>query len=881
MDDLDPRLRAQSGHPSPGEHRQQSSPVRASETDDASVGPSQLEQSQAKQSSGRTKLDDGHGHAHATVSGAAASSAAALEEEARKARACEACRGLKVRCEPHPTDDSQPCKRCQKAGRSCIVLAPTRKRQKKTDSRVADLEKKIDALTATLQARSSAVGGQPEGTGEGQPVARNEDDEHRRVSQPWGIGPAKTWQSSTSHSPHDRPSPGDPPRRTSTGTNPTTTLAGQKRKEREPMSPPEQLSERSRQSQPQYPSGSYQCRNPDFVERGFITPEQAEELLDRYSKQMVPHFPAILPPRDMSAAELSQTRPVLFAAIMATASSDQADLQRTLQRELMVCFAEKVFIAGEKSLDTVQAILVAVMWYWPPENFEELKFYQLIHSASVMAIDIGLGRRGGSRRTEPPVALRDPMSKRPPPPNPQSFESRRTWLACYILATNAAMALHRPVLIRWSSFMEESVRILETSPNALPSDRHLAQMVWAHKMSEDTSNYFFSEDPDVQVNLSEPSTQFTLRGMERKLALHQDSVPLNQQLATVAMTFGTVNIYMHELVLNTNGAAESDRAPFSTEALTTGMLASDSPPSAAHISALCACLTSIHSVFDIFLALPIDSARCLPVYFFVRTAYALVILIKMSFSAAKPGAELGKIMGPDDTKLLYYLEVLLEKYKELAADNKCRPAAKFLIVMAMLKTWVTRQVKDGAIPLGSTAAMPQQRQKHHPEGHDMISPPPQRPSPSQQPANTPLHLLSEVASNRNNGHRQSQPHINTAYLNGVRQPPQPFFADSAAASTPSTTSGDGGSHQSGMSGGGGPGPGSMNWMDPSTAGLGGYAGSMLPLDPGLNQSLGLEGLDFSANGLPSEAWFTDMMNVMPSMDNPAVAFACADKTLTV
>jgi hypothetical protein len=59
----------------------------------------------------------------------------------------------------------------------------------------------------------------------------------------------------------------------------------------------------------------------------------------------------------------------------------------------------------------------------------------------------------------------------------------------------------------------------------------------------------------------------------------------------------------------------------------------------------------------------------------------------------------------------------------------------------------------------------------------------------------------------------------------------------------------------------------MNWMDPSTAGLGGYAGSMLPLDPGLNQSLGLEGLDFSANGLPSEAWFTDMMNVMPSMDS--------------
>lgn len=328
------------------------------------------------------------------------------------------------------------------------------------------------------------------------------------------------------------------------------------------------------------------------------------------------------------------------------------------------------------------------------------------------------------------------------------------------------------------------------------------------------------------------------------------------------MTFGSVNIFMHELVLNTNGA-ESGRPAFSTEALTTSMLSSDSPPSPAHISALCSCLTSIHAIFDIFLALPTDSARCLPVYFFVRTAYALVILIKMSFSAAKPNAELGKIMGPDDTKLLYYLEVLLEKYKDIAADNKCRPAAKFLMVLAMLRTWVSRQVKDGAIPIGSTAAMPQQRQRQQQqhrqqsEGHNMISPPP-RASPSQQAASTPLHLLSEVATNRNNssnGHGPSQSHMSTtAFLHGVRQPPQPFFAESAAGSTPSTTSGDGTA------------PGSINWMDPSAAGMGSFANSVLPMDPTLGQTIGLDGFDFSASALPSDAWFADMINVMPSMD---------------
>lgn len=70
----------------------------------------------------------------------------------KRPRACDACRQLKVRCEPDDKNPSGSCKRCAKANRRCVVTPPTRKRQKKTDSRVSELEKKIDALTASLQA---------------------------------------------------------------------------------------------------------------------------------------------------------------------------------------------------------------------------------------------------------------------------------------------------------------------------------------------------------------------------------------------------------------------------------------------------------------------------------------------------------------------------------------------------------------------------------------------------------------------------------------------------------------------------------------------------------------------------------------------------------
>lgn len=75
----------------------------------------------------------------------------------KRARACESCRGLKVRCDQDPNNPDAPCRRCAKAKRPCIITAPSRKRQKKTDSRVAELERKIDALTATLHAQNSDV----------------------------------------------------------------------------------------------------------------------------------------------------------------------------------------------------------------------------------------------------------------------------------------------------------------------------------------------------------------------------------------------------------------------------------------------------------------------------------------------------------------------------------------------------------------------------------------------------------------------------------------------------------------------------------------------------------------------------------------------------
>lgn len=261
----------------------------------------------------------------------------------------------------------------------------------------------------------------------------------------------------------------------------------------------------------------------------------ANELFVRYTTQMCPHLPGVVLPPDMTAAELRATKPILFLAVMAAASSEMPTLQRALTKELMQVFAEKIIINGNKSLELVQALQVAVIWYWPPERFEELKFYQLVHIAAVMAIEIGLGRRKAAKggfRKHISYAWRDHPLRKQPPPDPTTIEARRAWLSCYFMATNSSMALHRPNLIRWTPFIAECMEVLSSSPDAAPTDKYLCHLVWTHKLAEEVGIQFSMDDPTSTPNLAESQTQNALKWFERELERYYNTIPKELQQRT-------------------------------------------------------------------------------------------------------------------------------------------------------------------------------------------------------------------------------------------------------------------------------------------------------------------------------------------------------------
>jgi hypothetical protein len=126
-----------------------------------------------------------------------------------------------------------------------------------------------------------------------------------------------------------------------------------------------------------------------------------------------------------------------------------------------------------------------------------------------------------------------------------------------------------------------------------------------------------------------------------------DDCQTNKSSATLKMAEHVVNLYMHEVAMHVDHNVEEFKPPFTEESIRNTGLEEDEasrPLTSAHITALSTCLTSIDGVFEAFLSLDVDIIRTLPILYFVRIAYAVVVLIKMFFAAAKPNSELGKVI---------------------------------------------------------------------------------------------------------------------------------------------------------------------------------------------------------------------------------------------
>jgi hypothetical protein len=246
-----------------------------------------------------------------------------------------------------------------------VVTVPSRKRQKKTDSRVAELEKKIDALTASLHATKS--GSEPHGSENMiEQEAVNMSGRQNPYQQVTNGGYASQFVSrpearvSNEWSSYPKP----PEFETRKPSAPPMVVAGQKRKHAETRdysatpdgrSPsvggPVRRTSSHLDGFGASATGIQAHKAPqtheyaDVVDRGLITADMATKMFNCYVEKMAFHMPSVVFPPGTTAADIRKSKPTLFLAILSASSGmNYPEYQRMLTKEVMNIYADRIII---------------------------------------------------------------------------------------------------------------------------------------------------------------------------------------------------------------------------------------------------------------------------------------------------------------------------------------------------------------------------------------------------------------------------------------------------------------------------------------------------------------------------------------------------------
>ncbi|KAF2423339.1 hypothetical protein EJ08DRAFT_596193, partial [Tothia fuscella] len=534
--------------------------------------------------------------------------------DAKRPRACDSCRGLKVKCIIDPAS-TEPCKRCAKAGRACIVTPPTRKRQKKADSRVAELERKIDALTATLAQREGSAAYE---AGYHVDIKRHPTDSASPYTQSSPqyqadqrlLGNHEHGSPTLARQGISRSDEGPNKRRRLDRIETKRTVIADLMQTTDDNLGSANGNARGGSIYDQKPGVEFDHSDLEQKIEDIIDTSTAEHLFNRYVTQVAPLFPAVPFPLGTKAKIVRKEKPILFLAILSstcygTGVSDET--QGALERELREVFATSMWKQGEKSLEIIQALHVSTLWYRPPANFEQHMFYQMVHMSAVMAIDIGIGKKQSPWKRKW-YGQEQPFKHALP--NPESAESRRAWIVCYFLCISITMILRRPILVRHNEYMRECIEYLETADDALPSDKILCHHVKLANISEEIATRFMMDDPTVNLSISDGKVTYSITHFEQDLAKLRTH---NVSDHAIKLADAVTNLYLHEIALHSQSNAADFKQPFTEETFKTA--AGESVLGPQHVDALTACQQSCQDILDTFLSYEFEVIYALPVIF--------------------------------------------------------------------------------------------------------------------------------------------------------------------------------------------------------------------------------------------------------------------------
>ncbi|KAJ4305829.1 hypothetical protein N0V90_001361 [Kalmusia sp. IMI 367209] len=378
----------------------------------------------------------------------------------------------------------------------------------------------------------------------------------------------------------------------------------------------------------------------DIVDRGIISKDLAESLLNIYREELFSEYPGITIGKEVTAEQLRSKKPALFHAVMAAASQGLGQvLSNKLHEELIYFYARSLFVKGEKSLQHVQALFVSVAYYTPPVNPGQMQIYQYTNLAASMALELGLASKPRTHEQLPKRAIR---SLQRISSAEELLEHCRTILSLYTLIAGPKT-----------------------------QDKRLIAWLRLQRIADEAYTAFGFDDASTSFTLSELRLQAILKIFERRMQEWKKAVPEEVMTRYDAPEFRNRHMTLPAL---------DEDACIQPESLLSR--------SSLQVNATIMCISAAHSILDCFLQLPVDKLQKAAGVVFVRSCVALVTLLKVDYAVGTDAEGMGEVIDSTTLKIDYYLDSVIKLTAEAAGPQKCKiPGHWHFIIKEKLKTW--------------------------------------------------------------------------------------------------------------------------------------------------------------------------------------------------
>lgn len=289
---------------------------------------------------------------------------------------------------------------------------------------------------------------------------------------------------------------------------------------------------------------SPELSSPTYPEEGATTPSEQEGyvFMEVFRTRMVPLFPFIVIPDDMTSEQLRQEKPFLYLNISMVACQESVR-QREISGIVKEYVAEHIVLRGEHSVDLLQGLLVHLAWFISISRLPRLdisgrvvgkqnednrkkasgvaQLDAFVQLAKAQAISLGLLQEHNLMRSiDKPIVYIGRLDLETDEIPARTLEERRAYLGCYYLIAmyvSPLFAVFRSKVdrrrlsacvkdmepLRFTKYTHDCCQILQEAQES-PTDDFVVHLVRSMHLADKIDRTFSIQDYDSPAILSAP-----------------------------------------------------------------------------------------------------------------------------------------------------------------------------------------------------------------------------------------------------------------------------------------------------------------------------------------------------------------------------------------